>query len=446
MAVLVILFVIACIACGYYSLPRTTWDNSLFKLAILPKYVISDHHNRVYFNEFKYGGIYQHHRVEDKTSVCIPRKQAKNIQPSIQDPRDSWIIEQSNNQSDHPLQVDDSKLYDITNEQRITDDLSLEIVFLSDNTGDMAFHGNMKKLFIVDTGGNKVLFMDTDTNKLYPYAGNGQALYNGDNMPALSASLCSPIGLAFDSRNHLFISDSCNYRIRRVDAKTRMIDTYIGSGSQRLSNKPSPFLENFFAVQLFNPRSIAFDQSDNLLIIDDNSILEADLASKQLRVKITCSETDEMNPGSHHNRSIIHDLAVDSSNSILFLDLLNHSIWKVEENSSLSYAVEYAGNRQAVTNFGMMFDSLVTIDTETLSPRQLKSSFHTSSKFFIDNENHSKKFGRFHLQATYATITTGSIDGEHICIDPSGNVYVGKFGSPLTYMIPGSLMHLYLPS
>jgi hypothetical protein len=49
-------------------------------------------------------------------------------------------------------------------------------------------------------------------------------------------------------------------------------------------------------------------------------------------------------------------------------------------------------------------------------------------------------------RATYTSITTGLTDGHHICIDPSGNVYVGKVGSPLTYRIAGSLMHLYLPS
>ncbi|WP_242606744.1 hypothetical protein [Protofrankia symbiont of Coriaria ruscifolia] len=40
--------------------------------------------------------------------------------------------------------------------------------------------------------------------------------YSGDNGPATAARLCDPNGLGLDITGHLYITDNCNDRIRRV--------------------------------------------------------------------------------------------------------------------------------------------------------------------------------------------------------------------------------------
>ena len=47
-------------------------------------------------------------------------------------------------------------------------------------------------------------------------AGNGTAGFSGDNGPATSAQLYTPIGVAVDSAGNLFIADIDNFRIRKV--------------------------------------------------------------------------------------------------------------------------------------------------------------------------------------------------------------------------------------
>src|SRR5580700_7209991 len=65
-----------------------------------------------------------------------------------------------------------------------------------------------------------------------PYAGNGILGFSGDGGAATSAELDSPTGIAVDGSGNLFIADSQNNRIRRVDFATHVITTVAGSGNQ----------------------------------------------------------------------------------------------------------------------------------------------------------------------------------------------------------------------
>ena len=59
-------------------------------------------------------------------------------------------------------------------------------------------------------------------------AGNGTRGYAGDNGPATNASLNSPSGVAVDALGNLFIADTQNSVIRRVDTVTGVITTIAG--------------------------------------------------------------------------------------------------------------------------------------------------------------------------------------------------------------------------
>ena len=61
-------------------------------------------------------------------------------------------------------------------------------------------------------------------------AGIGEPGYAGDGGPANAASLNEPKGLAIDGEGHLYIADSENHVIRRVDRLTGLISTVAGSG------------------------------------------------------------------------------------------------------------------------------------------------------------------------------------------------------------------------
>jgi hypothetical protein len=61
-------------------------------------------------------------------------------------------------------------------------------------------------------------------------AGSGHAGFYGDGGPATGAAFKSPAGLILDASGNLFIADSGNARVRKVDAATGEITTIAGNG------------------------------------------------------------------------------------------------------------------------------------------------------------------------------------------------------------------------
>jgi uncharacterized protein (TIGR03437 family) len=71
-------------------------------------------------------------------------------------------------------------------------------------------------LYISDFGGARV-YMMTPLGSLVTAAGTGNAGISGDNGPASQAALNHPAGLAFDPQGVLYIADSGNHLIRRIN-------------------------------------------------------------------------------------------------------------------------------------------------------------------------------------------------------------------------------------
>jgi streptogramin lyase len=102
-------------------------------------------------------------------------------------------------------------------------------------------------------------------------AGNGYAGSGGDGGPATEASLDTPHGVAVDNRGHVFIADSPNHRIRRVDLATGVISTVAGTGQEGFSGDGGPAT----AAKLNRPRF--------LIVAPDGSLLIGDTANYRVR-------------------------------------------------------------------------------------------------------------------------------------------------------------------
>lgn len=83
-------------------------------------------------------------------------------------------------------------------------------------------------LYIADSGNNRIRAVAPD-GTITSFAGTAEPRYAGDGGPATSAPLNSPQGLAFDSEGNLYIADTLNDRVRKVDLEG-MITTVAGSG------------------------------------------------------------------------------------------------------------------------------------------------------------------------------------------------------------------------
>jgi len=83
-------------------------------------------------------------------------------------------------------------------------------------------------LYIADVGECVVRKVDTSGN-ISTEAGNGTCGFSGDNGLATKAQLNLPRGLAFDSAGNLYIGDTMNHRVRKVDT-SGIITTFAGTG------------------------------------------------------------------------------------------------------------------------------------------------------------------------------------------------------------------------
>jgi PKD repeat protein len=119
-------------------------------------------------------------------------------------------------------------------------------------------------VFIADAYNHRVRRVDAVTGIITTVAGNGVQGYGGDGGPATSASFNTPIELAFDAANNVYVNDENNHRIRKVDKATGVITTFAGNGSPGFSGDGGPATD----AMLSTPSSIVFDPSWNLYVAD----------------------------------------------------------------------------------------------------------------------------------------------------------------------------------
>ena len=120
-------------------------------------------------------------------------------------------------------------------------------------------------VYISDYGHQRVRRVDP-TGTISTVAGNGTTGFGGDGGPATAASLNSPLFVAVDSAGRLYIADSENSRVRRVNGNG-VITTVVGAGTYGHSGDGGAAIDAKFAFI----DGIAFDASDNLFLADSNN-------------------------------------------------------------------------------------------------------------------------------------------------------------------------------
>jgi sugar lactone lactonase YvrE len=124
-------------------------------------------------------------------------------------------------------------------------------------------------LYIADTANNRIRKVDAVTKLVSTVAGNGNNGYTGDGGLATSATLNAPAAVAVDSSNNIFIADTGNMVIRKVTAATSIISTVAGNGLACLP-PPATCGDGGPATSgnLSTPLAIALDTAGDLLISD----------------------------------------------------------------------------------------------------------------------------------------------------------------------------------
>jgi len=121
-------------------------------------------------------------------------------------------------------------------------------------------------IYISDGANNRIRKVTVSTGFITTIAGSGVTSYSGDDGPALSAGMTAD-GVAVDSDGNIYIADRDNHRIRKITVSTGIISTVAGNGLAGYEG--SGLLAT--NTRLNQPNGVFVDDDDNIYISDSSN-------------------------------------------------------------------------------------------------------------------------------------------------------------------------------
>ncbi|MDD2816145.1 MAG: Calx-beta domain-containing protein [Thiotrichaceae bacterium] len=251
---------------------------------------------------------------------------------------------------------------------------------VSDSTGTI--------LYIADTLNHAVRKVD-DKGNIVTLAGNGTAGFLGENVTAspTSVQFNTPRGIALDSKGNLYISDTKNNRIRKIDTANN-ITTFAGNGTAGFFGENISVV-NSSVVQLYQPSGLAIDASDNMYVTDslNHCVRKIDSSGIITTFAGNCgiSGSGVENISANSTLTLLNApqaVAVDTAGIVYIADTLNHRIRKVKQGTITTLA----GN--GTLGFG---GENVPADSTTVqfnNPLGIAVTPSTGNVFIADTGNH----------------------------------------------------------
>ncbi len=120
-------------------------------------------------------------------------------------------------------------------------------------------------IYIADSWNHCIRKIDGETNTITTFAGTGKPGFSGDGGPALQASfdfiMCITLNAAHDT---LYVADLKNRRVRKIDLKTTLVSTIAGNGQKGVPKDGAVAVE----APLVDPRAVAADSQENVYILE----------------------------------------------------------------------------------------------------------------------------------------------------------------------------------
>jgi sugar lactone lactonase YvrE len=219
-------------------------------------------------------------------------------------------------------------------------------------------------LYIADTHNHRIRKLNLTTGIITTLAGTGAPSFSGDSAPAVSAQLNLPTALALDTANNLYLADTGNHRIRRIDASTGIITTIAGTGAQGFSGDAGPA----GAATIDSPAGLAIDAANNLYIADTHNhrIRRIDAITGLITTIAgtgTSGFSGDAAMATAAPLALPHGLTIDPSGNLYLADTANHRIRRIDAITGIITTVAGDGT-QAFSG-----DSSPAISASLDSPR-----------------------------------------------------------------------------
>ncbi len=319
-------------------------------------------------------------------------------------------------------------------------------------------------LFLADTGNNRVRRVDAITGNISTYAGNGNSGPFGDGGPAIAASLTSPASLALDGAGNLYIADTGNSAIRRVDSSTGLITTVAGTLGASGPTQANPATGDggpATHAQLSNPYGIALDGNGKLYIGDtgNNVVRVVDLTTGTINLfagNYTPSIGSNVGDGGPAVSATLNSpagIAVASTGELYIADQFDDCIRKVALDQTISTAAGSCGNQ------GLSPDGTLAIHAKFNEPASVALDAAGDLYIADTGNNYIRK-----VSVTTGNLSTIAGDGNEdysdavvpatqagiygptaLALDGSGNLYFADYFHNRVRMVAGTAAVLFYP-
>jgi DNA-binding beta-propeller fold protein YncE len=182
-------------------------------------------------------------------------------------------------------------------------------------------------VYLADTWNNRVRKIDARTGRIMAFAGTGRKGSSGDGGPAARAEFGGIYCLALDEPGQtLYLADLDNRRVRAVDLKTGVVSTVAGDGRK---GAPDDGAEARSAP-LVDPRAVALDGRGNLYVLErgGHALRVVDRSGKIRTVVGTGSKGDSGDGGDARKATLNgpKHLCADALGNIIIADTENHRV------------------------------------------------------------------------------------------------------------------------
>jgi hypothetical protein len=169
---------------------------------------------------------------------------------------------------------------DGANNLYISDSSNYRIAKVTSTTGLLTRVGIISSPHALTTDPSGTLYAQSGSLQFYKITPNGDTTFyaggdavfpggfSGDGGPAINAVFNTPTALCRDASGNIFIADTGNNRIRKINGTTGIITTVAGNGQSGNTGDNGPAVN----AKLSFPHGVATDKSGNLFILGDTSV------------------------------------------------------------------------------------------------------------------------------------------------------------------------------
>lgn len=236
--------------------------------------------------------------------------------------------------------------------------------------------------------------------------------YGGDGGPAVEAPLDGPQGIAFDRSGSLYIADSGNNAIRKVDAKG-IITTVTRAHKSAKKSKTKPALN----TQLDSPDSLTLDKEGNLYFTQLDQVCKLTPQGKLYRIAGTkkAGYDGDGGPAIKAHLNDPRGIVIDSKGNLYIADSKNNRVRKIDRSGKIT---TIAGTSKEVTTG----DGGPAIRASLKFPSQL--AINRQNELYIATLDGVRKIDRQGIITTLPGTHEATLTA--IALDNQGNLYIGE--------------------